>query len=139
MIIKNALPNLPSWQIGAIQLGSSLVDSLPAGQLEINAYQHAMVRGRKVLEFGGGKEGYAKAREWAKSEMNKFIQGKITEAKLDVARAREYYARGVTNRGISAGDAMMKQALIAFGEAIHPVMDKHSPKHTDWQVYSTAE
>jgi RHS repeat-associated protein len=138
-IIERALSKLAPNAVKAIQQGSYSVDSCITCQLMMDSHKHAMVSAQKVLDFGGGKEGYAKARDWAKGEMNKFIQGKLTEAKNDLAAFKalsEYHGPQFGSGRPNTGDLLTK-AWEAFGEAIHPIMDKYSPAHRDWQVYST--
>jgi RHS repeat-associated protein len=135
-IIEQALPGLArTGRLHYVQHGSRTVDGgdsglVPHTLLPSNAHQHAMVDAQKIKELGS----YAAARDWAKNEMNRFIQEKVTESKTALDNANLNDNTG----GIPGREHYEIKALEAFGEAIHPIMDNVSPAHRDFQVYDTS-
>jgi RHS repeat-associated protein len=136
LIIETALPGLKGTRaLQEIKLGSRSVDMgesgfVPYTLLQSESYKHAMVSAVKVKELGG----YDAAREWTEKEMNKFIQDKLNEAKANVSK----FQISVALNGFGDENYLLS-AQKAFGQAIHPIMDRVSPAHRDFQIYDTSE
>jgi RHS repeat-associated protein len=104
--------------VGLIDLGSQKIDGDTGSsrdflnaQSQVNSYQHAM---RSPLQ----------SKASAKAEMDKFVREKANAARnLAIIARRECNVE------------KLKQAIIFFGEAMHPVMDSTSPSHSGFQVW----
>jgi RHS repeat-associated protein len=128
-VIETAFRTLDPKLVRHIQRGSASVDSLggsPRTLYEKNAPQHAMTPGYMVRQLGSED----KAREWAKGEATKFINGNMGQAK-DL-----YEKSGQANS--EAGKLIFTVgAFESFGKGAHTIMDGASPAHRDFQVYHT--
>ena len=105
-IIAAALPGLSLLEINGIQVGSFSVD-FPGTILEANAYQHSMMNSTQTMDQ-------------AKAQTDKFVSSNLEEA-----------TRFGTRNGVPT-----QRALVAFGRAMHPVMDSTSPSHRGYQLFS---
>jgi RHS repeat-associated protein len=125
LIAEKAFPTLDKSWLRAIQTGSRQVDRDgvdPKTLREANAPQHAMTPGTRVRELGS----VSAAQAWARSEAISFV-----ETNLNVASGL-YEQASYTRTGLEG-------SLLAFGAAMHTVMDNASPTHRDFQVYDTRQ
>jgi RHS repeat-associated protein len=129
-IIDTALPGLSKWERYAIKRGSLLVDYTTL--LESHAPQHAMTPAFKVREFEGKgfshEQALAKAKEWSRNEMKKFINDKLDNATHSLNQSNN-------SNNNSDRTFYIERSLQEFGGAIHAPMDNYSPTHSNFQVF----
>ena len=105
-LIDEAFPNLTPAQRQILKDASAQVDSLYPGQLERNAYQHAMSM--------PGEDKTAAAEKWTK-----FLEDQQNKA------------RNECDKNKSATD----KSLFDFGKGLHALADSTSPSHRDFQPW----
>jgi len=122
-IIDRAFDTMERSMKQAIQKGSRHVDlkgANPRTLWEANAAQHAMTPGSLVKKYG-----VRNAQDIARGEAIEFIENNL-------ASARSLYEQASRTR------TGLEGSLLAFGAAMHTVMDNWSPAHRSFKLYDNS-